>query len=427
MTRLHTLRPPTQTRTRPHTRPHTQALVRRTRVLIAASALLLSAACGGDAAVASAEAEAVADTALVNAEALRIGGFMLGAAQDEPWRDAWHLPGRVTSDPASVQALGSLVEGRVLEIRVFPGDRVKTGDVLVAIHSHEMMDAQQRLIAARAAAMSADSNATVAAQTAARAERLLAAKAIAVAEAERLRAASTSAAASRDAAQAELARAEGYMKHLVGEGDTGGADEHAALVRAPFDGVITSRNVMPGQVVLVSQPLVGMARDASLGVLLRLPEEALAAVEQGEALRFTVPAYPGRSFDARVTRISPVVDSVSRAIELWARASGDAQRLLRAEMTADAELLGVGSGRALSVPAEAVQLFEGDTVVIRGTRLGEGMLLEALRVRIGRRSGVRAEILEGLSAGDSVVTRGAAVAKAEILKRRSGGEGGHSH
>jgi multidrug efflux pump subunit AcrA (membrane-fusion protein) len=52
------------------------------------------------------------------------------------------------------------------------------------------------------------------------------------------------------------------------------------------------------------------------------------------------------------------------------------------------------------------------------------MLIEAVRVRIGRRSGVRAEILDGLSAGDSVVTRGAAVAKAEILKRRSGGEGG---
>lgn len=387
--------------------------------------LLFALACGAEPAVVAEDAITVADTALVNADALRIGGFTLAAAAEEPWRDAWQLPGRVTADPASVQALGSLVEGRVLEIRVFPGDRVKSGDVLVAIHSHEMMDAQQRLVAARASATSADSNAAVAAQTAARAERLLAAKAIALAEVERLRAANTSASAARDAAQAELARAEGYMKHLVGEGPTGGADEHAALVRAPFDGVITSREVMPGQVVLVGQSLIGMARDASLGVLVRLPEEALAAVGQGEALRFTVPAYPGRRFDARVTRISPVVDSVSRAIELWARASGDAQRLLRAEMTADAEMLGVGGSTALAVPSEAVQLFEGDTIVVRGTRLGEGMLLEAVRVRIGRRSGVRAEILEGLSAGDSVVTRGAAVAKAEILKRRSGGEGGH--
>jgi multidrug efflux pump subunit AcrA (membrane-fusion protein) len=134
-----------------------------------------------------------------------------------------------------------------------------------------------------------------------------------------------------------------------------------------------------------------------------------------------VPAYPGRSFDARITRIAPAVDSVSRAFEVWARAAADAQSLLRAEMTADAELLGANGEPTLSVPAEAVQLFEGDTVVVKGTRLGEGMLLEAARVRVGRRTSQRAEILSGLVAGDSVVTRGAALAKAEILKRRSGG------
>jgi multidrug efflux pump subunit AcrA (membrane-fusion protein) len=117
---------------------------------------------------------------------------------------------------------------------------------------------------------------------------------------------------------------------------------------------------------------------------------------------------------------------MSRAIEVWASARADAQRLLRAEMTADAELLGAASTRALSVPAEAIQLFEGDTVVVLGTRLGEGLLLEARRVRIGRRTSLRAEILAGVAVGDSVVVGGAAVGKAEILKRKSGGEeGGH--
>jgi multidrug efflux pump subunit AcrA (membrane-fusion protein) len=52
------------------------------------------------------------------------------------------------------------------------------------------------------------------------------------------------------------------------------------------------------------------------------------------------------------------------------------------------------------------------------------MLLEAVPVRIGRRTSLRAEILSGLAAGDSVVTRGAALAKAEILKRQGAGEGG---
>jgi len=144
-------------------------------------------------------------------------------------------------------------------------------------------------------------------------------------------------------------------------------------------------------------------------------------------VRFSVPAFFGRMFDARVTRVSPVVDSISRAIEVWARATGDAQRVLRAEMTADAELLGDGASRTLSVPAMSVQVMEGDTVVIRATRLGEGMLIEAVPVRLGRRTSARMEVLAGLVAGDSVLATGAAVGKAEILRRQSGGAGGHGH
>lgn len=387
-------------------------------------ALLALAACGGEEAVATAESATVADTALLNAEALRIGGFALGVAADEPWREAWQLPAHVSHDPNDAQPLGSLVEGRVLEVRAYPGDRVREGDVLVVVHSHEMMDARQRLVAAQSGAVSADSNLAVAEQAVSRGERLLAAKAIAQAEVERLRAARTAAAATRDAAHAELERAEGYVKHLLGDGPTGDADEHAALVRAPFDGVVTGRTVMAGMVVLVGQELLTVARDAGLGIVLRLPEEAIGGVSIGEPVRFRVPAYPGRSFDARVARIAPVVDSTSRAVEIWARAAAESQRLLRAEMTADAELLGANGAPTLSVPAEAVQLMEGDTVVVKGTRLGEGMLLEAVPVRVGRRTSQRAEILSGLVAGDSVVTRGAALAKAEILKRQGAGEGG---
>lgn len=385
---------------------------------------LSATACGGEAAPA-AEAAVAADTALLSSEAVRIGGFELAAASEEPWRDAWQLAARVTLDPASTQPLGSVVEGRVLEVRVFPGDRVRAGDVLVAVHSHEVMAARQQLVAARAGATSADSAAATAESAAARADRLLAAKAISVAEVERTRAARTAALGARDAARAEYERAIAFLDHLVGSGTPAGTDEHAALLRAPFDGVVTGREVQPGQVVLVGQSLVSVARDAALGVLMRLPEEASADVAVGAPVRFTVPAFAGRVFDARVTRVAPVVDSMSRAIEVFARATGEAQRVLRAEMTADAELLGNGASKALSVPAMSVQVMEGDTVVIRATRLGEGMLLEAVPVRLGRRTSLRMEILAGLVAGDSVVAKGAAVGKSEILRRQGGGEGGN--
>lgn len=393
---------------------------------LALFAALALAACGG-VEDAPPETEVAADTALLSADAVRIGQFTLGAVEESPWREAWRLPARVATDPNALQPIGSIVEGRVLQVLVYPGDRVKAGDVLVAVHSHEVMDARQQLVAAQAAATSADSAAAVALSAAARAERLLAAKAVPLAEVERARAARAAAVATRDAAHAERERAVAFIEHLVGEGTPPGFDEHAALMRAPFDGVVTAREVQPGQVVLVGQPLVSVARDAQLGVQVRIPEEAAAHVAVGEEISFSVPALPGQSFSARVVRIAPTVDLATRAIELWARAEPAAQRVLRAEMTADAELLGAVGTPVRSVPAVAVQLFEGDTIVLKATRLGEGMLLEAVRVRIGRRSSARAELLSGVEVGDSVLVNGAALGKAEILRRKAGGEGGHAH
>lgn len=388
--------------------------------------LAVVTACGGTEAAAPVATDTPPDTALITAEAVRIGGFTLAAVREEPWRDAWHLPARVTLDPASTQPLGSIVEGRILEVRVFPGDLVHEGDVLATIHSHEVLDARQMLAAARANVIGADSGSAVAVAAAARAERLLEVKAVSQAEVERARATRAAAVASRDAAHAALEGAEALLEHLVGAGPTSGVDPHAALIRAPFAGVVTGRSAQPGQVVLVGQQLLTVARSGTLGVILRLPEEATASVRLGAQVEFTVPAYPGRSFTARVARIAPVVDSVSRAIEVWAPASADGQRALRAEMTADAELLDVG-GDALTrvVPAGAVQLMDGDTVVVLAARLGEGMLIESRPVRVGRRTSQQVEILDGVAAGDSVLHGGAALGKAEILKRRGGPEGGH--
>ena len=396
---------------------------RRARALLAAGALALVTACGGAAEEAAPAEAAVADTALLSAEAVAIARFELAAVAEQEWRDAWHVPSHVSLDPNATQPLGSIVEGRVLEVRVVPGDRVREGDIVAVIHSHEVMDARQRIVAARAASISADSAAGVADAAAGRAERLFAAKAVSQAELERARAARTAADAQRDAAKAELVRAEAFVEHLVGSGTPPGTEEHAALIRAPFAGVVTGRDAQPGQVVLVGQPLVTVAREGTLGVTMRLPEEAVASAALGVPVRFTVPAYPDRTFEARVSRVSPVVDSLSRAIEVWAEVRGEGQRLLRAEMTADAELLGARGAKVLAVPSGAVQEMEGDTVVVLGTRMGEGMLLEARRVRTGRRTSTIVELLDGVKAGDSVVTTGAAIGKAEIIKRRSGGEG----
>jgi multidrug efflux pump subunit AcrA (membrane-fusion protein) len=90
-------------------------------------------------------------------------------------------------------------------------------------------------------------------------------------------------------------------------------------------------------------------------------------------------------------------------------------------MFATARLAGPAAGTALTVPAAAVQALDGDTVLILAEQRGDGLLLRAAPVRIGRRSAAAAEVLAGAAEGDAVVASGAAIARAEIMRRRESG------
>jgi cobalt-zinc-cadmium efflux system membrane fusion protein len=113
------------------------------------------------------------------------------------------------------------------------------------------------------------------------------------------------------------------------------------------------------------------------------------------------------------------VDTLTRTVQIVAQLKGKPAG--RAETFVQATIRGRGTTAALVVPATAVQALEGDTVVFVAEPRGEGMQVKATPVRIGRRSAEQAEVLAGLDAGKAVVVRGAAIAKAELLKRRSGG------
>ena len=73
------------------------------------------------------------------------------------------------------------------------------------------------------------------------------------------------------------------------------------------------------------------------------------------------------------------------------------------------------------VPAAAIQALEGDTVVIVAETHGAALFIEAVPVRIGRRAVDQVELLTGIGVGRVVVLGSAAIAKAELLKRRTAG------
>jgi cobalt-zinc-cadmium efflux system membrane fusion protein len=362
----------------------------------------------------------VRDTALLSTAALHLARFTTETATSQPWVDAWTAPARIVLDPTTTQPLGAIAEGRITRVLVSVGDRVQKGDVLVAIHSHEMVAARSDLSKAQSARSAAETSLALATSNADRAERLYALKALSLADLEQARAARQKAMAARAEAAADLARTMATHEHLAGPGRTpSGGDEHEALIRSPMNGVVVAREAQPGSVVLVGAPLVTVGDPAALLVVMQLPERAIGAARIGSSVRFSVSAYPADRMDARVIRVAPTIDSLTRTVEVQARVLGDATRL-RAEMYATAELLGPPGSPALSVPAAALQAMDGDTVVIIAQSRQGGMQIEPARVRVGRRTAERAEIVAGLSAGQRVVAGDAAVARAELLRRRGG-------
>ncbi|MCE2941917.1 MAG: efflux RND transporter periplasmic adaptor subunit [Gemmatimonadota bacterium] len=393
---------------------------------LCAAATLLVAACsadaparGGDAGL-QPDADASGDTALLGARTVQIARFDLVPVRRMPWRDATRVPARLTLAPTATQRLGAIAEGRITRVHVLPGDVVRRGQVLVRIHSHEMMDARAKLAQARILRQQAEADLALATSQADRAERLHAARALALADLERARTMQLDAQARRDAAQAELDRARGMEEHLLGDGPLPpDYDEHDVLIRSPIDGVVVTRDAQEGVVATVGMPLVTVSRTSELWMQVHVPETAAAVARVGTQIRFTVTALGDRTFNARVVRVAPAVDTLTRTIELQAVVtSRDAA--LKPELFATAELGGAPGAPTWVVPASAIQALEGDTVVIAADRRGEGLKLEAVRVRTGRRTGEWVELLSGVDTTRAVVTGGAAIAKAEILKRRGG-------
>ena len=391
-----------------------------------ALAMATLAACGGkDSATPASAAQTAStpiDTATLSAESVRIAGLSTDSARMIPWQTSVTVPGRLMLDPSALETIGSIVEGRITHTLVRVGDRVQAGQVLVLIHSHEIMNARSDLTRAKATVSAAEAERDLAKTAAERAHRLFDAKAMSRAEVERADVAQRVALAAFDEAAAERHRVEALIDHLVGEGPTPReADAHDVFIRSPISGVVTAREAQPGTVVLPGTPLVTVGNPGRLQLQLHLAEGAAMGVRAGSVVRYALTEAPLERADALVTRVAPTVDTLTRTIEVIAQPKGDVRG--RAESFVQAELLGTGSSPALSVPSSAVQAIEGDTVVFLAEQRGEGMSIRAVPVRTGRRTAERVEIAAGIKPGAVVVVKGAAIAKAELLKRRGGGEG----
>jgi len=177
-------------------------------------------------------------------------------------------------------------------------------------------------------------------------------------------------------------------------------------VRAPFDGVVTERLVHPGALVGpstagVSAPLVQIEQNTRLRLVVAVPEAQVAGIAKGAAVSFTVPAYPGETFEGTIARPSQALDTRTRSMLVELDVSNPQGRLATG-MFADVVWPVRRPVSSLLVPTTAVVTTSERTFVIRA-RAGKA---EWVNVRRGSTVGDRVEVFGELREGDEVVRRG---------------------
>jgi len=325
------------------------------------------------------------------------------------------VPGQVVPNEDHTARLGSPASGRVLSIRVSPGDRVNRDEVLVTLSSPAASMAQADVAKATAAEAAARAQAAYATSARERSERLLALKAIPRQDYEKSIADDALAQSMLGQATAELARARSTAAQL-GSG-SGVAGEIA--VRSPFAGVVLLRSAAPGAVVESGAPLVVVTDPSMLWLTMDAPESMVNAFHRGDVLQFHVPSFPGETFSARIDAIGPGLDPRTRTLPVRAiianSGSSTNDRRLRPDMLAMVTARTDARMSAIVLPDDAVQLWNGQSVVfLVTTDSAGGAKFVARLVEAGARSGGRIAVLRGIVAGDVVVTAGAFRVKSQL-------------
>ena len=185
-------------------------------------------------------------------------------------------------------------------------------------------------------------------------------------------------------------------------------------IAAPFDGTIVARTAVPSQRVEPIDGLFSLADLTTVRVTANVPESRVNLLPTlgRPNLQVTAPAYPGRTFDAKVIYIGEEVDPTTRTVSLLAEMP-NADGQLRPGMFVQIKLDSPEKSAAMTVPAGSVVEIEGKNGVFRPGK--EANMFTFAPVTAGAETDGRRAIVAGLAEGDSVVVEGAFALKSELV------------
>jgi RND family efflux transporter MFP subunit len=332
---------------------------------------LVAAALGLAACRSERQASAAADTA---PSEQTVGGVGTAVATKQSFPQLVSAIGTVTARPGHFAELSAPAPTRVARIFVAPGQRVAEGDSLVEFERAPF----------DAAARSAETALASAERAHARAVRLAQAGILPQKDSDQ---------AAADLAQAQVAAI------------TARRAQQLATLRAPLAGVVTRMTAVLGAAVDANQPLVEVADVAALDVVFNVSPAQAARIHAGDSVGVTAGEGAGGESvgQGSVTAVGAAVDSSSRAVAVRARIGRPARPLRIGESLFGRMVTAVHAG-AVTVPVAAlVPSGDGFQVFV----VDSGGIAHVRAVTVGARSESLAEILTGLTAGETVVTTGA--------------------
>lgn len=350
------------------------------------------------------------------------------AMQERPLERSLQFSARVAS--TSRVDVGATLTGRVGQVNVDQGARVRQGDILLRLETGELsaavtqaqasvLQGQARLAgltttgrsAVQAGLVQAESVAAAAKKELERTRELVARGFLSAARMDEVQRGAAVAMAQRDAALAQqkantdvgtdVIQAQAQLAQAQAGLEAAQARLAQATISAPMDARVLARAVEPGQIVQPGRALFTLALDGPVQLVGQVDERYLEQLQVGQLAGVRADAFAQQRFEARVLSIAPLVDAQRGAVEVKLGMTKDAPSFLREDMSLSVEVVTGQRTRALVVPASALR---GERQQDKATlwRAMDGRV-ETRAVRLGLSTLDSVEIVEGLAVGDLVL------------------------
>ena len=331
--------------------------------------------------------------------------------------------------PDAQVTIYSKVQGWVEKINVREGDRVKTGQVLVTLDAREaeaavaQSKASLEAAAARLKQVKATSEEAVQSQIQQskatlelaesdlkRAQELLDKNFISRQQLDEARTKYNVAKAAYELTlnslrqktwENDIALAEAQVRQAKANLDMTQAQLANLIILSPMNGGVTKRHVDPGTMLKDTSPILTLMDLTEVKMVVNVIEKEFVRLQKGQPVKITVTAFLNRTFQGRITIITPALELQSRTAEIQISVPNPGY-VLNPGMFGRAEILIRSDPQALLVPIQAVVTQEDKDVVFV---LKDGKAYRRL-VQKGLTKDTFVEITQGLKAGEQVITAG---------------------